>query len=477
MGITTLTVVAPVRMLAALAQAAPTDGGPTALTDFWNLVEQAGPLRWPIFTVLGIGLLLVFLKGYELLRDRKLSGPLLDLDVEHMSLDQITAAVAEQRHSILAGLQSAMLNVFHTRPTEGMLHDEIVNFLAFEQDQFAVFRRRMEFLSDTAGALGLMGTVWGMFQVFFQGTSDKDVILRGMGIALITTLLGLVVSIILNLFATELSTVFGKRLEAISRKSDELRFRLLELAADARPAPAAPAPEPAPAAAPPPPPPPPPPSHDHSGRAGASRWSLDAAPSRYVARAGETLKSLTLQLIGTDGEQPGGLVVTLSVPPDAGALDGGELEVRRTADDEGRIEFAWTVPERAGNYMLDAGVAGYPEAARRLHLVVRPGAAHRVEREGNNQAAVAGMRLGQPIGVLVFDRFDNPVPGVPVTFTVKHGAGRLGQRGTEVTVKTDDSGGARTPFAVSSEAGANTVVATVEGQDKALDFHAFGTEV
>jgi biopolymer transport protein ExbB/TolQ len=40
-----------------------------------------------------------------------------------------------------------------------------------------------------------MGTVWGMFTVFFQGSAEQEVILRGMGIALITTLLGLVVTI------------------------------------------------------------------------------------------------------------------------------------------------------------------------------------------------------------------------------------------------------------------------------------------
>jgi biopolymer transport protein ExbB/TolQ len=222
-----------VPMSAALLQEAP---GGFAIGDFWSLTQQAGPLRWPIFLVLGIGLIQVFLKLYELVRDRSASSALRSADLTRMSLDQLTTLVSRQEQSMLATLEATMLNVFQTRPAEGMLHDEITNFVQFQQDQFEVFRRRMDFLSDTAGALGLMGTVWGMFTVFFQGTAEQDVILRGMGIALITTLLGLVVSIILNFSATELSTFFSKRLEQVSTKADELRFRLMELAPRTAPA-------------------------------------------------------------------------------------------------------------------------------------------------------------------------------------------------------------------------------------------------
>ncbi len=148
------------------------------LGDFWGLVQQAGPLRWPIFLVLGAGLILVFAKLYELVRDGAVSRPLFQVDLASCDLSRIVGEVSGQDESMLANLQSTMLNVFQTRPGEGMLHDEIHNFVSFQQDQFGVFRRRMEFLSDTAGALGLMGTVWGMFTVFFQGTSEQDVILH-----------------------------------------------------------------------------------------------------------------------------------------------------------------------------------------------------------------------------------------------------------------------------------------------------------
>ncbi|PTM14701.1 MAG: hypothetical protein DA443_04385, partial [Bacteroidetes bacterium] len=82
-------------------------------------------------------------------------------------------------------------------------------------------------------ALGLLGTVWGMFMVFSSGSLDKDTILAGMGVALLTTLLGLVVSITLNFFSTLIQGYFSGHLENVVQKADELRFRLLEISQDA----------------------------------------------------------------------------------------------------------------------------------------------------------------------------------------------------------------------------------------------------
>ena len=454
-----------------LAQKAP---GSSSFGNFWEVVEQAGPLRWPIFIILGLGLVLVAGKLYELVRDRITSRPLFEYDLASANLASITTHVSQQQSSMLVSLQSAMLNVFHTRPTEGMLHDEITNFVSFQQDQFGVFRRRMEFLSDTAGALGLMGTVWGMFTVFFQGTSDKDVILRGMGIALITTLLGLVVSIILSLAATELSTFFGRRLEQISKKSDELRFRLLEIAAgrvDSAPGAAGPAvsiPQSAsaPAATA---------SVDTTPAPPTPQYHLLAEPAEYSARAGETVPDIRLLVHNGDGGPVSGIPIEITIPTDGGRLPGRTHRLQRETDDTGQVRFNWTVPERAGRFALEASLPGQPGPARRVDLRVDPGVPARIEHEGNNQAAVAGLRLAHPLSVLVFDPYDNPIPGVQVTFRAT-GGGRFGQHGTELTVHTDSSGTAAAAFAVSSDAGQNTVVAEVDGE-RVVDFIAFGTEL
>lgn len=492
-------------MEAAFVQNSPTA---FALGDFWSLTQQAGPLRWPIFFVLGVGLVQVFVKLYELVRDRSVSKPLYTADLTTVSLMQITTLVARQEESMLSSLQSTMLNVFQTRPGEGMLHDEIANFVSFQQDQFGAFQRRMDFLSDTAGALGLMGTVWGMFTVFFQGTAEQEVILRGMGIALITTLLGLVVSIILNFSAMEVSTFFGKRLEQVSRKSDELRFRLLELnsetatvapAASVRPAPSvvpeapvseavtveAVAPKDRSVEVPSGGEVPAPRNSNGTGQTLAAAdkpaarllWryiELEGAPP--VAAAGDKVDGVSLLVRTAEGDPAPGVPVVVSIPGNSGALDEGKRERRFESDDVGRIEFGCTAPDAVGPFLVQATMPEQPGPPTRIEIAVRPGPAVDIDVEGNHQAAVAGMRLPLPLGVRVSDRFGNPVPGVPVDFTVKEGGGRLASdAGASPTTGLD--GRASTHFVVASTAGPNVVTARVGGVGQGVEFVAFGTEV
>ena len=461
------------------------DSGAFAVGDFWSLTQQAGPLRWPIFFVLAFGLVQVFIKLYELIRDRQLSVDLTAADFGRMDLDSITGLIEGQDETMLSSLQSTMVNVFQTRPGEGLLHDEISNFVVFQQDQFSSFRGRMEFLSDTAGALGLMGTVWGMFTVFFQGTAEQDVILRGMGIALITTLLGLVVSIILNFSTTELATFFGKRLDAVSRKSDELRFRLMELAPEpvtaealaqlqmsAVPATTAPAerPSPTPGAVVP--------LVEPEVVPAAPAWHhVEVSGGPYPGVAGGQISGITLVVRNSDGDVAEDVPVLVTIASLGGLLEGGARTLRSSSSVLGVVRFGCTLPEQAGTFVLDVTLPDHPGMATRLDLEVAPASPAKIELEGNNQAAVAGMRLPLPLGVLLADRYDNPIAGAVVGFTVEEGDGRLSSGDGVVRVTTGLDGRAVARFVVSSNAGQNVVYASVEGTDHGGRFIAFGTEV
>lgn len=458
------------------AAAAPIAAAPGTLgfSDFWSLAELAGPLRWPIYATLAIGLWLAIHKLYELLRDRALGRELLGLDLRPLNLTQLRERVAAQPEHMLSSLQATMLNALRAGTGESTLHDEITNFAASQQDLFERFRRRMDFLSDTAGALGLLGTVWGMFEVFFQGTPDRDAILRGMGVALMTTLLGLVVSIILNLATTEIFTFFGSRLQQVSKKGDELRFRLLELTAPAMPmaaramlvsATASAHPVPAPAPSP-------------SPTGAADSWcELDVKAVPPDVRAGEMVRGVELRVRGLNGQLSDGLGVEISGPTGAQGQRSTALPLRLQPSVDGVVRFDWPAPTRAGPFTLEAAVVGHAGARRRIELRVIASAPERVELDGNHQAAIAGMRLANPLVVRVRDRYDNPVPEVPVSFRVTGGGGRLGSHGAAMQLRTDASGSACAPFAVASDVGANIVTVSIDGRDETLEFVAFGTAV
>jgi len=181
------------------------------IKSFWELTKLGGGLRWAIYLVLAIGIALIVEKLIELYLERRRSKLLVNASIGSMTIENITNLLKQSPKCLISELFSMLLNIFQTTGKASVFHEEIANYSQFQQDRFKSYRSRLAFLSDTAGALGLLGTVWGMFQTFFGGNLDKQLILNGMGVALITTLMGLVVSIILNFFGTEIFTIFNTK--------------------------------------------------------------------------------------------------------------------------------------------------------------------------------------------------------------------------------------------------------------------------
>lgn len=198
-------------------------------SNLWEIIGQAGPIQYPIYGLLIVGLFFITLKLFELMRDRSLQKELQSKSFANVPLEDIQKLIEKQKDYFLSRIMSKLLNVYLTNSNADYLHDEITNFNSTLKDSFHTFKNRIDFLSDTAGALGLLGTVWGMFIVFSSGSIEKEIILVGMGVALMSTLLGLVVSIILNFFTTVIDGYYSRHLEGVVSKADELRFRLIEL--------------------------------------------------------------------------------------------------------------------------------------------------------------------------------------------------------------------------------------------------------
>src|SRR5438067_1997110 len=78
---------------------------------------------------------------------------------------------------------------------------------------------------------------------------------------------------------------------------------------------------------------------------------------------------------------------------------------------------------------------------------------------GDNQSALKGTALANPLVVVVTDAQGAGVAGVSVTFAVGSGGGSLGS----TTVATDSLGQARTTLTVGPSAGPNTVTASATG--------------
>jgi len=465
----------------------------TSIGTFWQLTEKAGWLRWFIFAVFIVGLFLVITKVLELAVEKRRTRHLLMLDFAHMSLGEIHGAVRKNGGEALPRLLSSLIHLFRSTGSAQGFNEEIGNYLRLQQERFNTFRMWMAFLSDTAGALGLLGTVWGIFTTFFGGALDNQTILNGMAVALLTTLLGLIVSIVLNLTATQVSSVFSRMLDRAAGKADELRFRLMEMQA-AIPSTRA--------------------IIQEAETTSVNATSSSAIPVRPEVDSGEWVPGkptdrevevqtepavLHIEITSAPPEQA--FVGTLVEPPIEGRVvdaDGrpqprvglrcrivegeGSLgqdgrEMTCTTDAQGRFHIPWRLGKTPGLNVVtvatdddkDAstwevrcqGIAG---PAEELHIV-----------SGNHQGAKAGQPLPMPLVVEVRDAFQNPVPSVSVQYTVRSGGGHFeGDDRTELTVHTDASGCAEVGFVLGSEPGLNEVAAAIDPGRTSVIFQVFG---
>ncbi|MBC7924371.1 MAG: hypothetical protein H7039_01820 [Bryobacteraceae bacterium] len=128
--------------------------------------------------------------------------------------------------------------------------------------------------------------------------------------------------------------------------------------------------------------------------------------------------------------------------------------------------------DRAGN-----------ESRRRIKVTVGDSASQQKIQivSGNNQSAIIGEPLGEPLTVVVLEANGNPLPDQTVTFAVRRGEGTLlplnGIAARSVAVKTDDKGLARIGFGVGMRVGVgnNQIAVTSPGFSGEVLFCASAT--
>ena len=134
-------------------------------------------------------------------------------------------------------------------------------------------------------------------------------------------------------------------------------------------------------------------------------------------------------------------------------------------DANGVASAQWVLGPATGTQTATARPVGNGAPANLLTTFTATGTASRAARmiklAGDNQTATAGTAVPVAPSVKVFDANDNPVAGVPVTFTVASGGGTA----SPVTpVSTDADGIAAVgSWTLGTVAGANSLIATAGG--------------
>ena len=142
---------------------------------------------------------------------------------------------------------------------------------------------------------------------------------------------------------------------------------------------------------------------------------------------------------------------------------GGTLSRTRDTTDENGIASsgAWQLSTTAGPNTVAASGEGLDGSPLTFTVTGTPTAPTQIVAQGgDNQTATVGSAVSVAPSVVVRDQFANPVPGIPVTFTVSAGGGST----SAATVTSNASGVATlTTWTLGTVAGVNTLSVTADG--------------
>jgi hypothetical protein len=165
---------------------------------------------------------------------------------------------------------------------------------------------------------------------------------------------------------------------------------------------------------------------------------------------------LIVQVSDSTGHLAAGVTVSFAVTGGGGSV--GTPSAPTSAS--GQAQTTWTLGTAAGTQTVSATVSGAPASPLPLTATGNPGAAKSVALQaGNHQKAVSGTAAAIRPAVIVQDAFNNPTPGVTVTFATTAGNGSV----TGAVQFTNASGIATVGTWTLGNAGPDTLTATVSG--------------
>lgn len=195
----------------------------------WKIIKMTDWLFWPFVLITATGIMLIIYRTLFEHREKSRSQSLLQERIKANGIRGLVKFIRNSGSTRASRLMYQMITTFDKTNRAEPIGDDINQFLTAERESFETFNRINGFLSETAGALGLLGTVWGIFQTFHAGKLDGPTILQGMSISLVTTLVGLIISLVLNMGGTYVFTMFNGQLNLLANRAEELRQALLFL--------------------------------------------------------------------------------------------------------------------------------------------------------------------------------------------------------------------------------------------------------
>jgi hypothetical protein len=330
-----------------------------------------------------------------------------------------------------------------------------------------------------------------MFMVFFRGTMVMDEILHGMGVALATTIVGLIISITLNTFTTLINNNFDRHLDFISKMSIVFHERMIREeekypAAQVAPviidssmlpekskmkirekAKAEPIEEPV------------------KSQVTEIPRKILGLPAEIKVISGNNQscevntqlpEPIIVEIVDERGNSLEGVTVVFAAEEGAGTFPNQSRLQKILTNDEGRAQTQFLFGKTSGEKTIQISVDGSDCRPVTLLMISKPTPAVKfIELRGNYQTGQLGRRLPEPFGVAVKDKYDNPIPRHEVTFHLRKGSGRFqDSQNSQLTTFTNEDGLVEVYFIVDNNRGAREIVAEAKKVEPSkIEFEVF----
>lgn len=175
-----------------------TVGGGFIPTSLWDMVGYAQGFEWPLGILFLFGLFLLTSAYVRYFLQWRGSNEMLQLDPASITAEEFTSALERAKLNNPYRLSGYKLLEEHRRngSAQSMI-DYAMHYIEFDHDKYKETDRYINAAVYIALSLGLLGTLLGIFVLFMSGDRHEASDLVGLGIAVVSTMLALVVRLIL----------------------------------------------------------------------------------------------------------------------------------------------------------------------------------------------------------------------------------------------------------------------------------------
>jgi biopolymer transport protein ExbB/TolQ len=201
-----------------------------------TFIDKGKPITHVIIALLIIAIFLVIDQLRVHFLEKLRAGEIRSTDLSKVNVVEFERVASTGMRSRVGRLLIDAVSTYRHAEDLSLVNAEAEFFREKEEHRFNTFESRMAFLADTAGGLGLLGTVWGIYRGFAAKAvvQSNEELLAAMGVALVTTFVGIVVSVLINWMSTEVgAAVRGRIMAAIGKIEDYREILLKELASRA----------------------------------------------------------------------------------------------------------------------------------------------------------------------------------------------------------------------------------------------------